>query len=56
MKLAEALIEKKDITARIGELQNRYTAAAVIEEGAQRRHDQYAMNQLLLQKNLDGRQ
>ena len=33
MKLAEALIEKKDITARIGELQNRYTAAAVIEEG-----------------------
>ena len=34
MKLAEALIEKKDLTARISELQSRYTAAAVIEEGA----------------------
>jgi hypothetical protein len=34
MKLAEALIEKKDLTARISELQSRYAAAAVIEEGA----------------------
>lgn len=33
MTLAEALIEKKDLTARIGELQGRYTAAAVIEDG-----------------------
>jgi molybdopterin converting factor small subunit len=35
MKLAEALIEKKNLSARIGELQGRYTAAAVIEEGAE---------------------
>jgi hypothetical protein len=33
MKLAEALIEKKNLATRIGELQGRYTAAAVIEEG-----------------------
>lgn len=33
MRLAEALIEKKDLQARIGELQNRYTASAVIEDG-----------------------
>ena len=35
MKLAEALIEKKDLAARISELQGRYTAAAVIEEGSE---------------------
>jgi molybdopterin converting factor small subunit len=35
MKLAEALIEKKNLAARITELQGRYTAAAVIEEGAE---------------------
>jgi molybdopterin converting factor small subunit len=35
MKLAEALIEKKNLAARIGELQGRYTAAAVIEEGTE---------------------
>src|ERR1044071_9780267 len=34
MKLAEALLEKKTLTSRIGELQNRYVAAAVIEEGS----------------------
>ena len=33
MRLAEALIEKKDLQTRIGELQNRYTASAVIEDG-----------------------
>ena len=32
MKLAEALVEKKNLSARIGELQSRYIAAAVIEE------------------------
>jgi hypothetical protein len=35
MKLAEALNEKKNLAARIGELQGRYTAAAVIEEGSE---------------------
>jgi len=35
MKLAEALIEKKDLATRISELQGRYTAAAVIEEGSE---------------------
>jgi hypothetical protein len=35
MKLAEALIEKKDLASRISELQGRYTSAAVIEEGSE---------------------
>ena len=35
MKLAEALLEKKNLAGRISELQGRYTAAAVIEEGNQ---------------------
>jgi hypothetical protein len=35
MKLAEALIEKKDLATRISELQGRYSAAAVIEEGTE---------------------
>src|SRR5271166_4069658 len=35
MKLAEALIEKKDLATRITDLQGRYTAAAVIEEGSE---------------------
>jgi molybdopterin converting factor small subunit len=35
MKLAEALIEKKNLASRISELQGRYTAAAVIEEGTE---------------------
>ena len=35
MKLAEALVEKKNLSARIGELQTRYVAAAVIEEGSE---------------------
>jgi hypothetical protein len=34
MKLAEALVEKKNLSARISELQTRYIAAAVIEEGS----------------------
>jgi len=33
MKLAEALIERKDLQARIADLQTRYTSAAVVEEG-----------------------
>lgn len=45
MKLAEALIEKKDLAARISELQGRYTAAAVIEEGSE--PDESAENLLL---------
>ena len=35
MKLAEALLEKKNVVARIAELQGRYSAAAVIEEGTE---------------------
>lgn len=34
MKLAEALIEKKDLAGRLSTLQTRYTEAALIEEGA----------------------
>lgn len=34
MKLAEALIEKKDLALRINALQDRYAAAAVIEENS----------------------
>lgn len=33
MKLAEALIEKKDLQVRISDLQSRYTTAAVVETG-----------------------
>ncbi len=35
MKLAEALLEKKALHARINELQNRYVQAAILEEGEQ---------------------
>lgn len=33
MKLAEALLEKKALAGRISDLQNRYTSAALIEDG-----------------------
>jgi len=33
MTLAEALIEKKSLTARVGELQARYVATVIVEEG-----------------------
>jgi len=35
MRVAEALIEKKGLTARVNELQGRYTNSAVVEEGEQ---------------------
>lgn len=39
MKLAEALLEKKALHARIQELNTRYTAAALVEEGEQPEED-----------------
>lgn len=42
MKLAEALIEKKALAARLNELQARYLAIAVVEEGEVNEEDDTA--------------